>query len=82
MNESYYQLIDLSSGNVVGEYEDKAEALADLRRAVENHGVDRLCDFSLMELSDAEQTLVAMRDDLLRLAFPGHLEMAQDRRTA
>jgi hypothetical protein len=68
--ETFFQLIDLSSGNVVGEYDDKPAALADLRDALEKHGVEHVSDYSLLEISASDQLVVAMRDDLIRLAMP------------
>lgn len=62
-----YEVIDLKSGNVIGGYESEDAALASLRRSLETHGPRAIRDLSLMHITDDDQFVVAMQDDLERL---------------
>lgn len=62
-----YEVIDLKSGNVIGGYESEDAALASLRRSLEAHGPRAIRDLSLMHITDNDQFVVAMQDDLERL---------------
>jgi hypothetical protein len=66
MND-YFEIIDLKSGNVIGGYESEDEALASLRRFLYTHGRSAITEFSLMRITDDDQVLVAMQDDLERM---------------
>jgi hypothetical protein len=66
MND-YFEIIDLRSGNVIGGYESEDEALASLRRSLHTHGPRAIEELSLMRITDDDQFLVAMQDDLKRL---------------
>ena len=81
--ETFFQLIDLSSGNVVGEYDDEPAALADFRRVLEKHGVEHVSDYSLLEITPPDQLVVATRVDLIRLAMKdGNATAVSNRRCA
>lgn len=60
-------MIDLHSGNVIGGFDSEDEALASLRRSLETHGPRAIRDLSLMQITDDDQFVVAMQDDLERL---------------
>ncbi|MGH2616574.1 MAG: hypothetical protein ACRDJC_15140 [Thermomicrobiales bacterium] len=62
-----FEVIDLKSGNVIGGFESEAEALASLRRSFETHGPRAIRDLSLMQITDDDQFVVAMQDELERL---------------
>lgn len=62
-----FEVIDLKSGNVIGGYESEEAALASLRRSLETHGPRAIRDLSLMQITDDDQFVVAMQDDLERL---------------
>jgi hypothetical protein len=64
---SYVEVIDLKSGNVIGGYESEDEALASLRRSFHTHGPHAIEDLSLMRITDDDQFLVAMQANLERL---------------
>ncbi len=63
-----FELIDLSSGNVVNDFADLAEALASIRRVADIHGWDAVRNLALMRLHGDDQTLVAMQASLADLA--------------
>ena len=65
--DSYYEVIDLKSGNVIAGFTSEAEALASLRRALSIHGTQAVQGLSLMHITDDDQIVVAMEDDLERL---------------
>jgi hypothetical protein len=66
--DTLYELIDLTSGNVVGEYDSEVEALAEVRRFAVEYDASAVKDYSLMRIEDGRQSLVAMQDALIRLA--------------
>jgi hypothetical protein len=55
-----FELIELSSGNVVNDFADFAEALAAVRRVAGLHGWDAVHNLALLRLDGDEQTLVAI----------------------
>jgi hypothetical protein len=55
-----YELIELTFGNVAGDYSTEEEALERLRQAYETHGASAVADLSLMRIENGEQLLVAM----------------------
>ena len=65
--DSPFDLLDLKSGNVIGGFKSKDEALASLRRALETHRPRAIRDLSLMQITEDDQFVVAMQDDLERL---------------
>jgi hypothetical protein len=65
--DSVFEVIDLRSGNVIGGYESEDDALASLRRSLHTHGQRAIEELSLMRITDDDQFLVAMQDDLERL---------------
>jgi hypothetical protein len=62
-----YEVIDLKSGNVIGGFESEDAALASLRRTLETHGPTAIRDLPLMQITEDDQFVVAMQDDLKRL---------------
>lgn len=65
--DNYFEVIDLRSGNVIGGFESEDEALASLWRALGAHGPRAIEELSLMRITDEDQFLIAMQDDLERL---------------
>lgn len=59
-----FELIDLKSGNVLADFESEAAALASLRSQIESHGANAISDLSLMLITDDDQYLVALGEDL------------------
>jgi hypothetical protein len=60
-----FELIELTSGNVAGDYATEQETLEHLRHAYETHGASAIADLSLMKIENGEQELVAMQEDLV-----------------
>ena len=73
--DSYFEVIDLKPGNVIGGFNSEDEALASLRRAVGVHGLRAIQDLSLMKITDDDQIVLAMQDDLERLVRDSSLGM-------
>lgn len=66
MNDCF-EIIDLRSGNVIAGFRSEDEALASLRRSLHAHGPRAVEELSLMRITDDDQFLVVMQDDLARL---------------
>ncbi len=64
----HFELMDLASGNVVGDYPTEDEALEIIRRGVAEHGPEALADLGLAEVDGGETMLIAVRTDLLERA--------------
>jgi len=65
-----YELLDFTSGNLVGSYDTREEALADVRAAYDTHGWTAIQDLGLMVIDrEGSQTLTAANADLARLAL-------------
>ena len=65
--DEFFELIDLTSGNVLGDFTDADEAFAALQRTAERHGRSAIRNFSLMRIEGDRQSLVAMQDELAEL---------------
>jgi len=73
--DTFFQLVELTSGNVADDFETMDEATAALRKAVQMYGADVMRTYSLLEFVDGVATLVAMQDELLKLV--AHSGMAR-----
>ena len=62
-----FEVIDLKFGNVIGGFESEDATLAALQRSLETHVPTAIWDLSLMQLTEDDQFVVAMQDDLKRL---------------
>lgn len=62
--DTFFELIDLGSGNVLADFDDIDEALTALRRTAERHGQPAIRNLSLMRIEGDDQSLVAMQDQL------------------
>lgn len=62
--EAFFELIDLTSGNVVGDFADADEALVALQRVSQRHGRPAIRNLSLMHIVGDRQSVVAMQDQL------------------
>ncbi len=65
--DAFFELIDLATGNVVGDFADADEALAALQNTRERHGLSSIRNLSLMRIDGEQQSLVAMQDQLLAM---------------
>ena len=61
----FFELIDLSSGNVVGDFDDYEAALAAIRLVAAVHGLGAVERLSLMYIQGDEQSVVAMDGELI-----------------
>lgn len=61
---TFYELIHLPSGNVVGDFDTQPAALAALRRIIRGEPTSPITDFALMRGDGDDQELVAMRAEL------------------
>ena len=66
MNE-FIELIDLTSGNVVGDFADVEEAMATLCEVAARHGRNAITNLSLMRIDGEAQSLVAMQEELANM---------------
>jgi hypothetical protein len=71
--EYYVEVIDLTSGNVIGGFASEEDALASLRRGLDIHGPRAVQHLSLMRITADDQFLVAMDNDLERLVCDSSL---------
>jgi hypothetical protein len=62
--DDFFELIDLTSGNVVGDFADEEEALTALQRISRRHGRSAIRNLSLMHIDGDSQSEVAMQDQL------------------
>lgn len=65
--DDFYELIDLKSGNLAGDYDNIDDALSALHNIAERDGNSAIDHFSLMQIHDDDQSLVAMAEDLVTL---------------
>lgn len=69
MNPPAYELWDLVSGNLVGSFPDRRDALAVVKKTLERHGREKVVGTALVEIhATGESNVVAEDDDLIRLA--------------
>ena len=64
--DSYYELFDLASGNVIEDYERESDAIAALIRVVMDHGLRAIETFALTHVVCGKPTLIDMEDELVR----------------
>ena len=65
-----YELWDFETGNALGEYERKSEALATVRENVRAHGPSVVQGIALLAVdSTGESRMVAQGEDLLRIVL-------------
>jgi len=71
----HYELMDLTSGNIVGDYETEDEALEIVRRGAMDYGVSAVAELGLSETDGDGTRVIAMRSELLERS--GALQPAQ-----
>ena len=64
--DEFFESVDLTSGNVVGDFANRNEALVALQRTVERHGWGTIANLSLLRIED-DQSLVALREQFTNL---------------
>jgi hypothetical protein len=63
-----FELIDLTSGNVINDFSDVREALESIRDIAAIHGWETVQNLALLRLEGDDQTLIAMQASLTALA--------------
>ena len=63
-----FELIDLTSGNVINDFDHVGDALESIRRVAAVHGWETVGNLALMRLEGDDQLLVAMQGSLADLA--------------
>jgi hypothetical protein len=66
LNE-FFELIDLVSGNVLDDFDDRESAFATLHRLESTHGIETIKRLSLMHIQGDDESLVALGDSLVAL---------------
>ena len=64
---SFYKVIEIESGNVLGDYDNTDEALEALAAVVQEHGNHGIVGLSLIRIDGDRQSLVAAEDGLIEL---------------
>lgn len=69
MSAPAFELWDLVSGNLVGAYLDRADALAAVREAIQVYGRNQIDGTALVEIRvNGESSVIAEDGDLIQLA--------------
>lgn len=63
----FVELIDLASGNVLGDFDDLASALRKLREVSGMHGMEAVRRLAVWHIRGDEESLVAAEDDLVAM---------------
>ncbi len=62
---TFYEVLDRSTGNVVKDYPTEEAAFKELESIVQTYGVEEIKDFALLRFQDGKPTLVAMEEALI-----------------
>ena len=73
---SFYQVKDMTSGNVIDDFDNRIEALATLNTIAKEHGQEELRTLSLLHVDGDKQTLIAMASELITLVKHESIELA------
>ena len=65
--DTYYELFDVSSGNVIEDYERERDAIDALIALVNKHGTGAIETFALTRMELGHPVLIAMQKDLVAL---------------
>ncbi|MGH2614101.1 MAG: hypothetical protein ACRDJC_02580 [Thermomicrobiales bacterium] len=80
--DSYYEIFDLASGNMVEDYDRERDAIEALMRVVGEHGRQAIATFALTSVQDGQSTLIAMQDDLVARVEQEMRELIPQRRSS
>lgn len=64
--DSYFELFDLESGNVIEVYERESDAIDALVQVVVAHGIQAIETFALTYVQSGHPVLIGMQDDSMR----------------
>jgi len=77
LTDDRYELFDTDGGNLVGTYPNQEAALDIVRSCVERYGESSITTVALeREDDDGESVVIAIGEDLIRLAFPQGVPVA------
>ena len=71
--DDFFELIDLVSGNVLDEFDDRESAFATLYRLASGYGLEAIRRLSLIHIQGDDESLVAQGDSLVALLKPVQL---------
>jgi hypothetical protein len=63
--ETFYEVLDGSTGNVIKDYPSEEAAIAELTLIANTYGVDEIKRLVLMRFEDGRPSLVAADEDLI-----------------
>lgn len=63
--DSYYELFDLESGNVIEDYPREEDAIDALMQVIAEHGSAAIETFALTHVTNGKPILIAMQSDLV-----------------
>ena len=73
--DTFIELFDLRSGNLMASFSTEQEAWEELRQMALAFGLEELNDLALSRMQNDHRTLIAMEDELVRRV---EHEMSQD----
>jgi hypothetical protein len=76
MMEPFLQLMDITTGNLVAEFESDQEAIAALGRVQEDEGAESIADYALFRFLDGHPVLIAKQLELVRLVSIARQELS------
>jgi hypothetical protein len=80
--DSYYELFDLASGNVIEDYVSERDAIDALIQVAANHGLRAIETFALMHVSSGKPALIAMEVELMARIEREMNQLVPQRRTS
>lgn len=80
--DSYYELFDLASGNMVEDYDHERDAIEALMHIVAEHGSQAIATFALTAVHEGQSTLIAMQGDLVARVEQEMRELIPQRRSS
>lgn len=80
--DSYYELVDVASGNMIEDYDHERDAIEALVRVVEEHGSEAIATFALAHVQGSQRRLVAMQVDLVLRVEQEMGRLVSQRRTS
>lgn len=82
MKNSFWELVDLASGNMIEDYDREQDAIEGLMHLVEEHGREAITTFALAHVQGSQRRLVAMQHHLVMRVEQEMELLAPHRRTS
>lgn len=64
MDLTFYEVVDIDSGNVLGDFDTREEVIDALCIVAKRDGLDAIAHCSLMRIDGDRQSVLAMREEL------------------